>query len=94
MYLRHRGQALLPHGLWDVLWELSLLAIAVYQAPQMLDVPPSSRASLAPTWTLGCSVGAELARDSGVSVTTDAGCTSVIAGKPCSHMDSGMLCGS
>ncbi|SEE64351.1 hypothetical protein SAMN04490188_4874 [Pseudomonas kilonensis] len=77
------------------LWEQSLLAIAVGQSALMLDVPPSSRASFAPTVWIGASprfpgqhkspVGAKLARDSGVSVGLVVGCAAVIANKLCSH---------
>ncbi|KAB0522270.1 hypothetical protein F7R20_25895 [Pseudomonas brassicacearum subsp. brassicacearum] len=76
-------------------WEQSLLAIAACQSALMLDVPPSSRASFAPTVWIGASlrfhcqqkspVRAKLARDSSVSVCLDVGCAAVIASKLCSH---------
>ncbi|PWE40863.1 hypothetical protein C9I50_14820 [Pseudomonas prosekii] len=57
MYRRHREQARLPQVIccWDSeAWHkslvgVSLLAMAVYQRAMMLNVPPSSRASSAPT---------------------------------------------
>ena len=80
-----------------LLWEQSLLAIAVGQPAWMLDVPASSRASPLPHWIFSgqeiCArhsslCGSELARDSGGSVCLDVGCAGVIAGEPCSHTGS------
>ncbi|SDU82816.1 hypothetical protein SAMN04490183_0164 [Pseudomonas corrugata] len=68
--------------------------MAVGQLQESLPVPPSSRASLAPTMLPACardwcsppiSVGAELARDGDGSVAGAVASAAVIAGKPCSH---------
>ncbi|AUO47511.1 hypothetical protein C1C98_19730 [Pseudomonas ogarae] len=48
-----RRRALIPHPPPLPLWELSLLAIAVGQVALKLNVPPSSRASSAPTLISG-----------------------------------------
>ncbi len=105
MCRRHREQALLPQfgsvpacdfpANTNPLWEQSLLAIAEGQLASMLNLPPSSRASFAPTVWIGASlrfpcqqkppVGAKLARGSGGSVCLDVGCAAVIASKLCSH---------
>ncbi|PJH89527.1 hypothetical protein CVG87_08240 [Pseudomonas sp. WCS365] len=78
------------------LWEQSLLAIAVSQSALMLNMPPSSRASFAPTILIGASlrfpgqhkspVGAKLAREGGGSVYIQFECDrtqAAIASPPC-----------
>jgi len=106
MYRPHREQARLPPGFFGThrfsihpqsIVGASLLAIAVGQLASGLNVPPSSRASSAPTWvlrypqiqhppTIHC--GSELARDSSGSACIGIECADVIASKLGSHMGS------
>ncbi|PJH89526.1 hypothetical protein CVG87_08235 [Pseudomonas sp. WCS365] len=72
-----------------------MLAIAVGQSALMLNMPPSSQASFAPTVWIGASlrfpgqhkspVGAKLARDSRGTACLDVESAAVIASKLCSH---------
>jgi len=79
------------------LWEQSLLAMAAQHSTNLLNVPPSSRASSAPTGInvgheIGqhpkSTVGAKLARDGCSTFNKSAECTAVIASKLGSHRGS------
>ncbi|PAM78487.1 hypothetical protein CES87_31120 [Pseudomonas sp. ERMR1:02] len=74
-----------------------MLAIAVCQSTSLLNVPPSSRASFAPTGVGGDhfpgehseqKCGSGLARESSLSFNISVECAAVFASKPAPTLDS------